>query len=332
LSWHWSCVASAPRSRTPSGSARVVPGVPPGVFEEDRCGPGSLALVLAAHGASVTAHELVRTLPEAPGRGVLSVDMLIAARERGFDAALVAGSGELLLREVTAGRPAILMLRLLDVPGATRDVFHYVVADGADPERGLLRFQFGDGRARWAPLTDVDGSWKPVGRALLLIRARDDTDAAMERAVSLENAARPQEAEALYREVLLVRPESVRAWVNLGNVAAGQGRRTDAETAYRRALAVAPEDRDALNNLAWLLRDEPLRLEEAEALAARAAAQPGPDRPLALDTLGRIQAARGRCGEAVTTLREALEADPLFDATRRSLLDGLALAEACVAR
>ena len=306
--------------------------MPLAVFEEDRCGPGSLALVFAAHGTIVTAQELARTLPETPGRGVLSVDMLIAARERGFDAALVAGSGELLLREVTAGRPAILMLRLLNAPGAKRDVFHYVVADGADPGRGLLRFQFGDGRARWAPLTDVDGSWKPVGRALLLVRARDDTDAAMERAVSLEKGDRPREAEALYREVLLVRPESVRAWVNLGNVTAGQGRRTDAETAYRRALAVAPEDRDALNNLAWLLRDEPARLEEAEALAARAAALPGEDRPLALDTLGRIQAARGRCGEAVATLREALEARPLLDATRRSLLDGLALAEACVAR
>jgi len=71
---------------------------------------------------------------------------------------------------------------------------------------------------------------------------------------------------------------------------------------------------------------------DLEALAARAAAQPGEDRPLALDTLGRIQAARGRCGEAVATLREALEAGPLLDATRRSLLDGLAQAEACVAR
>jgi Flp pilus assembly protein TadD len=326
------CVASAPRSRTPSGAARVVPGVPLAVFEEDRCGPGSLALVLAAHGASVTAHELARTLPETPGRGVLSVDMLIAARERGFDAALVSGSGELLQREVMAGRPVVLMLRLLDVPGAKRDVFHYVVVDGADPGRGLLRFQFGDGRARWAPLTDVDGSWKPVGRALLLVRAHGDTDVAMERAVAHEKGARPQEAEALYREVLLVRPESVRAWVNLGNVTADQGRRTDAETAYRRALAIAPEDRDALNNLAWLLRDEPARLEEAEALAAQAAALPGPDRPLALDTLGRIQAARGRCGEAVATFREALEAGPLVDATRRSLLEGLALAEACVGR
>ena len=323
------CVSRAPPSLMPGPEARVVPGVPMVVFEEDRCGPGSLSLVLRAHGDAVSARELETALPEVGGRGVLSLDMLIAARRRGFDAALLTGTAENVRGELAEGRPAILMLRLLDAPGARRDVFHYVVVDGADAARGLLRFQFGDGRARWARLESLEGSWKAAGHALLVVRSRTDTDAALARAVALEGQGRLQEAEALYREVLAVRPESVRAWVNLGNVAADQERRTESETAYRRALEIAPDDPDALNNLAWLLLAERTRLEEAETLASRAARQPSPDRPLAQDTLGRIQLARGLCAEAAGTFREALAVEALPEATRVSLREGLQRAEAC---
>ena len=323
------CVSLAPRSRTPSPEARVIPGVPLTVFEQDRCGPGSLSMVLRAHGDTASARDLEAVLPEAPGRGVLSVDMLIAARQRGFDAALVTGTAEAVCAELAEGRPAILMLRLLDAPGARRDIYHYVVVDGFDTPRGLCRFQFGDGKARWARLESLEGSWKPAGHVLLVVWSLADTDAAIARALALESQGRLEEADALYREVLVVRPESVRTWVNLGNVAADLGRRAESETAYRRALAIAPDDRDALNNLAWLLLGEGTRLEEAETLATKAASQPGADRPLALDTLGRIQLARGRCPEAAGTFREALGAEGLPDATRAGLRDALRQAGEC---
>ena len=86
------CVSLAPRARTPGPEARVVPGVPLAVFADDRCGPGSLSLVLGAQGDAVSAQDMAAVLPEAPGGGVLSVDMLIAARARGFDAALLKGT------------------------------------------------------------------------------------------------------------------------------------------------------------------------------------------------------------------------------------------------
>lgn len=326
------CVSLAPRSRTPGPEARVVPGVPLATFAEDRCGAGSLALVLGAHGEPQPAGALEPLLPDLPGRGVLSVDMLLAARARGFDAALVTGSAAALRAELEADRPAILMLRLLDAPGARRDVYHYVVADGVDASGGLFRFQFGDGKARWAPLASLERSWQPAGRALLLARPRSFTDAQLERAVTLEAEGRPAEAEALYLEVLVVRPDSARAWVNLGNARADLGRSAEAEAAYRRALAVAPDDRDGLNNLAWLLLGEGDRLQEAEALATRAATQAaGPQRALALDTLGRIQLARGACAQAARTLAEALAAGSLPEATRNGVEREQARAMACEA-
>jgi len=326
------CVSLAPRSRTPSPQATVVPGVTLMTFAQDRCGAGSLALVLSARGASHSPEELEASLPDVDGRGVLSVDMLLAARARGFDAALLAGTAAGLQRELAAGRPAILMLRLLDAPGTRRDIYHYVVADGVDPSRGLFRLQYGDGKLRWVALSSIDGGWKAAGHALLVVRTRDETDAVLGRAMALESERRFEEAEALYREVLEVRPDSVRAWVDVGNVAAERGRRADAEAAYRRALGIDGDDRDALNNLAWLLLSEGARLEEAESLASRAAAPPGPDRARVQDTLGRIQLARGRCGEAARTFQEALEAEALGEGTRAQLRDGAARAASCPGR
>jgi tetratricopeptide (TPR) repeat protein len=326
------CVSLAPRSRTPSPQASVVPGIPLATFAEDRCGAGSLALVLGARGDPRPVQDLEAALPEVPGRGVLSVDMLLAARARGFDAALLTGTAAGLQRELAAARPAILMLRLLDAPGARRDIYHYVVADGLDPSRGLFRLQYGDGKARWARLSSIEDGWKAAGHVMLVVRTREETDSALGRALALESERRLDEADALYREVLEVRPDSVRAWVDLGNVAADRGRRAEAETAYRRALAIDAEDRDALNNLAWLLLEEGVRLTQAEDLAARAATAPGPDRPRAQDTLGRIQLARGRCAEAERTFRDALAAEALTVGTRARLQDGAAQAVACAAR
>jgi Flp pilus assembly protein TadD len=326
------CVSLAPRSLTPGPAARVVPGVPLAVFEEDRCGPGSLALVLGAHGDAASARELATGLPEIPGRGVLSVDLLIAARARGFDAALLTGSEAGLRRELGAGRPAILMLRLLDAPGRHHDVYHYVVADGIDAAAGLFRLQYGDGKARWVRLASVEGEWKPAGHALLVVRRRAETDAALAQALALESARRLEEAESVYREVLELRPESVRVWVDLGNVLSDRELREDAEGAYRRAVALDPADRDALNNLAWLLLQQRSRLAEAEELAARAAKAPEGDSYRALDTLGRIQLARGRCPEAERTFRDALDAEALPETALTALREGHAQAEACLPR
>lgn len=325
------CVSLAPRPREPGPGARVVPGVAVHRFDDDQCGPGSLALVLNAHGDGVSEQDLASVLPDVAGRGVLSVDLLLAARRRGFDAALARGTPERLRGEIERDRPAILMLRLLDAPGRRRDIYHYVVVDGADAPRRLFRFQFGDGQARWAPLESVEKGWRAAGRALLVVWPRDATDAALRRALTLEGEGRIDEAAALYRQVLEVRPASVRAWVDLGNAEATRRRADEAEKAYRRALDISPDDRDALNNLAWLLLEEGTRLEEAEALAAKAARQAGRDRPLVLDTLGRIQLARGRCPEAARTFGEALAAaDGVPEPTRARLREGQARAlEGC---
>jgi tetratricopeptide (TPR) repeat protein len=152
-------------------------------------------------------------------------------------------------------------------------------------------------------------------------------DAELLAGVALEEAGRLDEAIALYRRVLAVRPDSARAWTNLGNAQGARAATPDAEKAYREALRLSPADPDALNNLAWLLLQDKQQLDEAEALAVRAVAIPGPDRFEALDTLARIRLARGRCREAAAAFAEALAADRLTEAARVQLQSGLGEAE-----
>jgi tetratricopeptide (TPR) repeat protein len=284
--------------------------------------------VLNTLGDPVDEVTLAAEIPTLRG-GVLSLDLVLAARRRGFEADLATGDAEAIRRELRAGRAAVLMLRLLDAPGRSRDIYHYVVVDGLDAERGLFRFQFGDGKWRWAGLPEVEGSWKAAGRALIRVSPKAPSLAdGLARGVALEQAGRAEEAAAHYRLLLSDHPASVRLLVNLGNAEAARGRNVDAEAAYRSALEQDPADRDALNNLAWLLLGDPDRLGDAEVLAARAAEAPGPERPAVLHTLGRIRLARGRCGQAADAFHTALagEAAP---ALRAKLEAGLAEARAC---
>lgn len=299
------CATRPPRSQAPSSDAVVLEHVPVRKFENDNCGPGSLSVVLNALGDPVSEATLVSELPRAPGGGVLSVDLLLAARQRGFSASLVSANEEKVRSEIAEGRPVILLLKLLNAPGRRNDVYHYVVVDGLDPRRDLFRFQFGDGKVRWTTLGTLEKAWRGAGYALLVVSPRRERTALHE-AVDLERAGQLDEAAEGYGAILDSQPHSVRAWVNLGNVRSQQGLANEAEAAYRRALALAPNDVDALNNLAWLLLEGGAALEEAEALARVAAAQTGPDQALVLDTLARILSTRGACDEADATLREAL--------------------------
>jgi len=325
------CVTLAPRSRPASPEAEVVAGVPALTFGFERCGAGSLAGALAGLGDPVEIEALDANLPKAENGGVLSVDLLAAARRRGHDAELAAGSPETVQAEIEAGRAAILMLRVLDAPGASGDYYHYVLADGWDRAKELVRVQFGDGRARWTTFERLEPSWRPAGYATILVRPGPPRSSpaanTLRYAAALEAAGRPAEAVPLYRRLLADEPGSALLWTDLGNALAAAGGRPAAEDAYRRALALDPGRADAANNLAWLLYEEGERLAEAEELARAAVARGGPDPHLALDTLGRVLHERGSCAAAADALGRARAAAPAGAAPEIDLALGRALAD-----
>ena len=285
----------------------------------ESCGAGSLATVLQHFGDSTSMQQWDATLPKTRG-GVLTVDMLIAARQKGFDAQLATGTPELIMDELRSGRPVILMLQVIFGPGQAYDFYHYIVADGIDPQRGLIRTQWGDRQGRWVSLTRLEKPWSGGGHAAILIHPRtseDEVRIALRNAIALEDDGKYPEAAARYRDILAAHPDSVVAWTDLGNAEEHLGHRAEAEEAFRKALAIDPASRDALNNLAWLLYQQK-QLDEAESLARKALAQPGPDSYLILDTLARVLAAKGSCDEAVRTFQQAIDAVPSSQAQARA--------------
>ena len=324
------CVAFKPAPQAPSATAVVLDGVPLTEFGAQTCGAASLSAVLTYWGQSISIEELDPTLPKADNGGVLSLDMALAARERGFAAELAVGDRELIHKNLDAGRPLILMLQIVDIVGQSRDLFHYVIVDGYDPRKDLIRVQYGDGAARWVELDRLSRTWDDTGHATLVISPESDSETSADPnlyAIALEEVGRFEEAEAIYRHLLETDPDSTLLWVNLGNVLSNLDLDQEAEEAYRRALYFDPMHLDALNNLAWFLLDSGGGLSEAQELVSRAVALAGPDPYLALDTMGRILLKTNRCEEAIEVFELALQTAPKGSAARGWVLYGLALAQ-----
>lgn len=285
----------------------VVEGVPLYDFGDDDCGPGSLATVLTFHGLPVTPEAVGQDLPRMPRGDVLSVDLMLAARGYGLDARWVRGDLAALARVPASGKPGIVTLRVLNAPGKRRDLYHYAVIDGHDPAKEMFHVLLGDGKARWIPAGKIERTWKGAGHALMvpepMVPERLSPEVLLRRAVALERSGEVRLAAATYETLVEAEPSWVQALVNLGNVLQRLGRVADAEAAYRQALRADPRSVDALNNLAWSLYERGTRLDEAEALARRAAE--ATEQAAVIDTLARILLARGKCDEAVSVLRTA---------------------------
>jgi tetratricopeptide (TPR) repeat protein len=291
-------------SKHPSASAKVIPNVPIQTWGIESCGAGSLSSVLQHYGDATTMREWDRTLPKTHG-GVLSIDLVLAARRKGFDARLVTGDRASVERELLDGRPTILMLQVIQAPGSSYDFYHYVVLDGIDTNANLVRVQFGDGKTRWVKFERLEDAWQGGGHAQIMIAPKDPAADALRAAVALETGGKYADAAAAYQQIVAAHPGHIVAWTNLGNAEVELGDRAKAEDAFRKGLAIDPAYADALNNLAWLLYQEN-RLSEAEDLAHRAVATPAPDAWMRLDTLAHIQMARGSCHDALETWGHAL--------------------------
>lgn len=104
-----------------------------------------------------------------------------------------------------------------------------------------------------------------------------------------------------------VDPEAAAPWFMKGNYYLNQEANADAITAYREALSRDKNHIAALNNLAWLLREDSPA--EALDLAARAV-DIAPDNPGILDTYGWLLHLNGDHQQAVTILTRARQLAP----------------------
>src|SRR5712692_6253279 len=82
------CITWTPHSKPASASAITIPNMPMQKWGYESCGAGSLSTVLQHYGDATTMQQWNATLPKTRG-GVMTIDLLIAARQKGFDARLV---------------------------------------------------------------------------------------------------------------------------------------------------------------------------------------------------------------------------------------------------
>ncbi len=141
--------------------------------------------------------------------------------------------------------------------------------------------------------------------------ARAPTSAlALRHAAALRAAGQTPAATAALRAWLVRMPLDDEAGLMLAQLDIEAGRMADAQARLEAIVERQPQDAVALNNLAWLLGEQPgeANHSRARALAERAYfLAPGPD---VADTLGWILARSGQAAQAVPLLRQSAGSDP----------------------
>ena len=122
-------------------------------------------------------------------------------------------------------------------------------------------------------------------------------------------AKRVADAERLLEETANANPRTALPLLDLGMVYQNAGNLPAAEGAYRQALGRDPTNVLALNNLAYLLGEEPGKLDEAIDLAERAY-KLAPGSPAVVDTLGWLLYHKGALDRSETLLTQAVKDAP----------------------
>jgi predicted TPR repeat methyltransferase len=255
-----------------------VGGVPFFPQQEYYCGPAALATVLSWSGLPVTQDEIAAQV-YTPGReGTLRSDVVAAARRNGRLAVPVGRLSDL-TAELAAGHPVMVFQNL---GLGWFPVWHYAVAIGYDLDAGDLMLRSGPDARRVIPLGTFERTWQRGDHWGLVVLPPGELPVAADEitvlraATGLEQAGRFRAAAAAYAVIAERWPESLEAWIGLGNAAHGAGDLDQAEDAFRTATERHPQAAGAWNNLAHVLGATGRRA-EAVAAAQRAVHLGGPD-------------------------------------------------------
>ncbi len=112
-----------------------------------------------------------------------------------------------------------------------------------------------------------------------------------------------------YETVLRKNPKFIQACMALGVVYEGQGETKMAEKYYRKALKIKSDYVPAANNLAYILAEEGVYIDEA-CMLAELARKKRPKDAIVMDTLGWIYYLQGRYSVAIDEFKESLAQNP----------------------
>ena len=142
-------------------------------------------------------------------------------------------------------------------------------------------------------------------------------DAQLHQALGLHQASRLAEAEALYRQVLALRPDLAEVHVNCALTQLGQGKHGEAEASLQRAIAARPDHAKAHLHMGDALSFQN-RFEEAVA-SYRRAVRLKPDYAEAYSNFGNALLQLGEMEQARAAYRKALAIKPDFAQAHNNL-------------
>lgn len=130
------------------------------------CGPASLAGVMSFYGVSVTEEEIAKEIYNTKLSGTLSMDILIYARTKGFDAFYYKGNIEDIKKYISIGKPVILFL---DLGYFFYPVRHYIVATGYNDKTGYLIAHSGVEKDKIFSYKEIQSAWEKTGFGTILV-------------------------------------------------------------------------------------------------------------------------------------------------------------------
>lgn len=270
---------------------RGVPFFPQQAYQ---CGPAALATALATTGAAVNPEALVSQVYVPARRGSLQTELLGAARRNGRIPYVLDTQLAALLRELAAGRPAIVLQNLAF---AWYPKWHYAVAVGYDLDRGEIILRSGTTARHALALTTFERTWRRAGAWAMVtlvpgeLPATAGERAYLESVVAFERLGDHAASERAYRAATERWPNSLGARLGLGNSLYAGGDKPAAAATFRELIERHPQAAVGYNNLAQTLADLG-QLDEAETMAREAIALGGPWRAEYERTLADIRRRR----------------------------------------
>jgi len=195
--------------------------------------------------------------------GMLSTQVPVLARQKGFKAVFLEGSVGKVKNAIDRGVPPII-----GVQSGGGNYHCFVVIGYNDKEQTLVCEEYRDSK-RLISYEEVETLWQPAGHLMLELEISRAEELFADGA-SLEAKGRYGEAAALYRKALQLESKMYEARLGLGNCLLFQHKLEEALVEYKLAFEANSADPKVCNNLANVYLELKRELPEAERLAGLA--------------------------------------------------------------
>lgn len=310
------------------------------------CVPESVCAVMNYWGKPASVEELSFYGRNSNLNGMLSTQVPVLARQKGFRATFLEGSVGRIKNAIDRGVPPII-----GVESGGGNYHCFVVIGYSDLDQVIVCEEYHDSK-RLIPYEEVERLWQPAGHLMLELEISRAEELFAD-AANLEAKARYSEAAPLYKKALELDATLYEARLGLGNCLYFQHKLDEAAKEYKIAYEANKGDPRVCNNLANVYLDQKRDLAEAERLSehavetyeaallrSRLAVQQESDSASrtvrlkesgnaeldladALATLGQIRAANGKHELAIAAWKASVDHSPLtlFDLRAKRLYD-----------